>query len=183
VRVSFYSPAFIDSARRFLADQKPKRRNLVKVLDQLATELDLATLDKASDSFIAEFSSQIDAPQLRREMVTAYLGFPFFDVATYPLLQERDPHELEVIKVDRISPEDARSIRTGGATATPKGIELGHFGAFFSRTYRENDYLWGRLHAADRLVDILLSAIPEVRSIDGFTFKVKLFQSIFRSEN
>ncbi len=59
---------------------------------------------------------------------------------------------------------------------------MGHFGAVFSRTYRENDYLWGRLHAADRLVDILLSAVPEARSIDGLTFKVKLFQSILRSE-
>ncbi len=115
-------------------------------------------------------------------MVTAYLGFPFFDVATYPLLQERDPHELEVVKVDRISPDDAQSIRTGGAAATLKGIELGHFGAFFSRTYRENDYLWGRLHAADRLVDILLSAVPEAQPIDGLTFKVKLFQSILQSE-
>ena len=182
VRVSFYSPAFADSARRFLADQKPMRQNLIEVLERLATELDLAALDKAADDLVADFGSQIDAPQLRSEVLTAYLGFPFFDVATYPLLQGRDPHELEVIKVDRISPDDARSIRTGGAAATLKGIELGHFGAFFSRAYRENDYLWGRLHAADRLVDILLSAVPEVRPIDGFTFKVKLFQSILRSE-
>ncbi len=182
LRVSFYSPAFADSARRFLAEPIAMRRNLVKILDRLAVELELASLDNASDSFVAKFGSQIDAPQLRREVVTAYLGFPFFDVATYPLLQERDPHELEVIKVDRISPDDAHSIRTGGAAATLKGIELGHFGAFFSRTYRENDYLWGRLHAADRLVDILLSAVPEARPIDGAAFKVRLFQSILQSE-
>ena len=34
------------------------------------------------------------------------------------------------------------------------------FGAFFSRAYRENDYLWGRLHGADRLIDIVLSSLP-----------------------
>ena len=48
--------------------------------------------------------------------------------------------------------------------------------------FTAKDRLKGRLHAADRLVDILLSAVPEARSIDGFTFKVKLFQSILRSE-
>ncbi|MFX8122164.1 DUF3376 domain-containing protein, partial [Acinetobacter baumannii] len=31
---------------------------------------------------------------------------------------------------------------------------------FFSRAYRENDYLWGRLHGADRLIDIVLSTLP-----------------------
>lgn len=182
LRVSFYSPAFGDSVRRLLADQKPVRLNLVKVLDRLAAELDLAALNKDSDGVVADFGKQIDTLQLRREVVTAYLGFPFFDVATYPLLQDRDPHELEVVKVDRISPDDAQSIRAGGAAATLKGIELGHFGAFFSRTYRENDYLWGRLHAADRLVDIVLSAVPEAQPIDGLSFKVKLFQAILQSE-
>jgi hypothetical protein len=43
---------------------------------------------------------------------------------------------------------------------TLKGIEFNSFGAFFSRAYRENDYLWGRLHGVDRLVDILVSALP-----------------------
>lgn len=41
-----------------------------------------------------------------------------------------------------------------------KGIQFSSFGAFFSRTYRENDYLWGRLHGADRLIDIIVSTLP-----------------------
>ncbi len=44
--------------------------------------------------------------------------------------------------------------------ATLKGIQFNSFGAFFSRAYRENDYLWGRLHGADRLIDIVLSTLP-----------------------
>jgi hypothetical protein len=40
-----------------------------------------------------------------------------------------------------------------------KGIEFSSFGAFFSRAYRENDYLWGRLHGADRLIDIVSSSV------------------------
>ena len=31
-----------------------------------------------------------------------------------------------------------------------------HFGAFFDRAGRENDYLWGRLDGAERLIGLLL---------------------------
>ncbi len=97
----------------------------------------------------------------RRSLILAYLGFPFYDIATLPLLQGEGLDEFDPVKVDRISPEDATAIREGGAEATLKGIQFNSFGAFFSRAYRENDYLWGRLHGADRLIDIIVSALPE----------------------
>ena len=37
-----------------------------------------------------------------------------------------------------------------------KGTGLAHFAAFFHREFRENDYLWGRLDASERLVGLLL---------------------------
>ena len=37
------------------------------------------------------------------------------------------------------------------------GARLGHAYAFFSRKARENDYLWGRLDAAERIVRLLLT--------------------------
>jgi patatin-related protein len=37
------------------------------------------------------------------------------------------------------------------------GIQLGHFGAFYKRSWRANDWMWGRLDAAYRLVQILLN--------------------------
>ena len=97
----------------------------------------------------------------RRGLILAYLGYPYYDIATLPLLQGEGLDEFDPIKVDRISPNDAVAIRTGGALATLKGIQFNSFGAFFSRAYRENDYLWGRLHGADRLIDIVNSAVPE----------------------
>ena len=45
-------------------------------------------------------------------------------------------------------------------------MTLGHFGAFFSREGRENDYLWGRLDTAERL--IVLLATPPGRSVAWF---------------
>ena len=101
----------------------------------------------------------------RRALILAYLGYPYYDIATLPLLQGEGMDEFDPIKVDRISPNDAVAIRAGGARATLKGIQFNSFGAFFSRAYRENDYLWGRLHGADRLIDIVNSAVPAGRQL------------------
>jgi hypothetical protein len=93
--------------------------------------------------------------------------------------------EFDPIKVDRISPEDATAIREGGAEATLKGVQFNGFGAFFSRAYRENDYLWGRLHGADRLIDIAASALPDGTHLPpGFVARLKrqAFQAILAEE-
>jgi hypothetical protein len=37
-------------------------------------------------------------------------------------------------------------------------MRMGHFAGFLSHAYRENDYLLGRLHALDRLVDIVCNS-------------------------
>ncbi|KQT32615.1 patatin [Sphingomonas sp. Leaf412] len=129
------------------------------VLDELAAALDLTGLDAATDERIAAALAVLPR-EIRRPMLLNYLGFPYFDVAALPLLQGEGVDEYDPIKVDRISPDDARSIREGGAEATLKGIQFNSFGAFFSRAYRENDYLWGRLHGAERMVDILVSSLP-----------------------
>ena len=98
---------------------------------------------------------------LRRRMLLTYLGFPYYDVATLPLLRNEGLTEFDPVKVDRISPDDARSIREGGTAATLRGIEFYNFGAFFSRAYRENDYLWGRLHGCARLIDPVCSTLDK----------------------
>jgi hypothetical protein len=51
------------------------------------------------------------------------------------------------------------------AATTLKGVQFNSFGAFFSRAYRENDYLWGRLHGADRLIEIVASTLPPDRCL------------------
>lgn len=145
------------------------------VLDYLAAKRLLPDTDlKAEEMFAAALREMPD--NLKRRMLLTYLGFPFFDVATLPLLQRDGLGEYNPVKVDRISPEDARSIREGGTRASLRGIEFYSFGAFFSRAYRENDYLWGRLHGAERMVDFLTSTVESgvdagfVRSFKRATF-------------
>ncbi|WP_188054920.1 patatin-like protein [Sphingosinithalassobacter sp. CS137] len=128
------------------------------ILDRLGALMNLDRLDDETDARLSEGFSRLSR-DLRRPILLAHLGFPFFDIATLPLLRGEGLDEFDPIRVDRISPNDATAIRSG-TQATLKGIQLGTFGAFFSRAYRENDYLWGRLHGADRLVDIMLSTLP-----------------------
>ena len=129
-------------------------------LASLAASLDLHRLDAEADALLAPALAGLPR-EARRALLLTYLGFPFFDAATMPLLQGEGLDEFDAIKVDRIAPDDATAIRSGGAQATLKGIQFNNFGAFFSRAYRENDYLWGRLHGADRLIDIVVSTLPD----------------------
>lgn len=127
-------------------------------IDAIAARRDLVAVDTEADVLIAEGLAALPKDD-RRTLLLAYLGYPFYDIATLPLLQGEGFDEFDPIKIDRISPSDATAIRTGGAQAMLKGIEFNSFGAFFSRAYRENDYLWGRLHGADRLIDIVASSV------------------------
>lgn len=163
--VSFYRAFRLDDAGAFL--------------DDLAEQRDLTGLDAEID---AEFAEAFGAcPKgSRRSILYAYLGFPFYDLTTLPMLQGEGLDEFDPIKVDRISPEDATAIRSG-VTATLKGIQFNSFGAFFSRSYRENDYLWGRLHGADRLFDIVASSASiDPKTID--TLKRDLLSAVLDEE-
>ena len=127
-------------------------------LDAIAARRDLNALDARVDAMLATALDALPRNE-RRAMLFAYLGYAFYDIATLPLLQGEGLDEYDPVKIDRISPSDATAIRSGGAVAVLKGIEFNSFGAFFSRAYRENDYLWGRLHGADRLIDIVASTL------------------------
>ena len=129
-------------------------------LDLLAERRLLPKVDDQAEAMIAEMLGAMPS-QLKRRMLLTYLGFPFYDTATLTLSHNESLTEYDPVKVDRISPEDATSIRAGGTAATLRGTEFYNFGAFFSRAYRENDYLWGRLHGAERMVDLVYSTLDE----------------------
>ena len=129
-------------------------------LDLLAESRQLRETDQQAELVLSE-GLEAMPKDLRRRVLLAYLGFPFYDVSTLPLLRNEGLTEYDPVKVDRISPEDASTIREGGTAATLRGTEFYNFGAFFSRSYRENDYLWGRMHGAERMIDLVCSTITE----------------------
>jgi len=94
--------------------------------------------------------------RVKRELLVRYLGFPYWDVLTYPIRSFSRVGELSPIEVIRLSPNDVSALTPHGSKAKLKGVAKAHFGAFFGRPLRENDYLWGRLDAAERLLWMLL---------------------------
>lgn len=151
-------------------------------IDAIGHRRDLIGADAEADLLVAEGLAQLPKDD-RRIMLLAYLGYPFYDIATLPLLQGEGFDEFDPIKIDRISPSDATAIRTGGASAMLKGIEFNSFGAFFSRAYRENDYLWGRLHGADRLIDIVASSVAGALTAEELAaIKRRAFHAILDEE-
>jgi len=128
-------------------------------LDALAERRTLRETDIGAEKIITEAMEEMPK-DLRRKVLLTYLGFPFYDVATLPLLRNEGLTEFDPVKVDRISPDDARTLREGGTAETLRGTEFYNFGAFFSRFYRENDYMWGRLHGAERMIDLICSTVP-----------------------
>ena len=154
------------------------------VLDAIADRRNLRMTDPKVDALLAGGLSPLPRKE-RRQLLLAYLGFPFYDIATLPLLGARGLDEFDPILVDRISPDDATSIREGGAAATLRGIEFYNFGAFFSRAYRENDYLWGRLHGAERMIDITASTLTPDQAFPSeelARFKKDAFVAILQEE-
>jgi patatin-related protein len=103
-------------------------------------------------------------PDRRRDLLVRYLGFPLWDVLLYPIQALADAGESDNVVIQRMSPYEARVLSTAPGEKV-HGKKLMHFWAFFDRTARENDYLWGRLDGAVHLIGILLgNDHPEFRS-------------------
>ena len=91
--------------------------------------------------------------------------FEYYDQIVFPIFYEASVGEAEVCEVFRISPCDSTSIidenapvERGVKRRKLAGTALFHFGAFLNRAWRENDLLWGRLDAAERIVRSILPA-------------------------
>ena len=154
------------------------------VLEFIAERRQLRQTDQLTEAMLASALAEMPVP-LRRLILFAYLGFPFYDTVTLPLLRGEGLTEFDPVNVDRISPDDANAIRSGGATECLRGVEFYNFGAFFSRAYRENDYLWGRLHGAERMIDLVASALPEGKALTAeemAQFKREAFLAILDEE-
>jgi patatin-related protein len=154
------------------------------LIRQLSAEIDLDATTRDLDDLLSSLDPARWHAEARREVLVNYLGFPFWDVLTFPVTSTGDIGELNEILVDRISPQDAGALKGFAGIESLRGIGFAHFAAFLSRAYRENDYLLGRLHAVDRLIDIVCdSAGAEcVSKIDVAALKQRAFTLVLDAE-
>ena len=154
------------------------------VLNAIARRRQLPATDLMVDGLLVRALAKMPR-ELKRRVLLTYLGFPFYDTVTLPLLRSEGSTEFDPAKVDRISPDDCSSIRSGGASKMLRGTEFYNFGAFFSRAYRENDYLWGRLHGVERMIDLIASTLPKGTELEPAQLtrsKMEAFHAVLDEE-
>jgi patatin-related protein len=156
------------------------RQQSSELLRALAQAMALNELDAEIDGAVFDFVRRIQSAKHQQVFLCDYVGFSIYDVLLFsPSSETGGPDPLTPIRIERISPADARTL-----SAAFDGLrcrDLMGFLGFFNREYREHDYLWGRLHGAERLVDILkdVSGVPIP---DAASLRLELFRQIVAEE-
>ena len=76
-------------------------------MHEIATVLDLDGATGDLDGLIAGLDPKDWHHQARRDVLVNYLGFPFWDVLTFPMMSRdvKAASSIEIL-IDRISPQD-----------------------------------------------------------------------------
>jgi patatin-related protein len=95
---------------------------------------------------------------LRRTLASRYLGFPLWDALIFPTVAFAQLPQFSPIATHQLSPLAATALPTP-AGGKLRGVSLHHFGGFVDASWRENDYLWGRLDGAELVLSLLRSSV------------------------
>jgi patatin-related protein len=101
--------------------------------------------------------NRVELKELRKsapDLENYYQTFDFRDMLSLSVLEGSDVSEHTLTEIYRISPADG--IQRSLDKKKLAGTTLMDFGAFLKREWRENDILWGRLDATERIVAAIL---------------------------
>lgn len=160
---------------------------LSHLITRLGIECDLAGSNDDADALLSsELVSNLGS-FCRSAILTGYLGYFYWDILLRPITSalSLETGPIAEILIDRISPDDAVSLKSACSGHVLLGGSFAGFGGFLSRATRENDYLWGRLHGVERLFDILASTLPSSAhaALDIPHFKKMAFEAVMEEES
>ncbi len=151
-------------------DTHPKSMAAFDEIAKLITD-DFSEATKDASRLCEALLDTKDNEQLNDVALTArtilwnyYRNYENYDMVTFPVMYQAGIGEMDIIEIIRISPYDAESLikledeEHKGESGRRKlgGATYGHFGAFLEQTWRENDIMWGRLDAAELIINTLL---------------------------
>jgi patatin-related protein len=149
----------VANAQAFLASNVPFAVALTNFSNAVRAALEpvLGPDDVGGRAAIATAANDGVAAELVTPLLGYYDRFVLYDSVLLPL-NYGAVGESDRVEVIRVSPEDATSLVDEIAEKKRKlgGIEVNHFGGFFRLDWRQNDMLWGRLDAAERVITTLL---------------------------
>lgn len=142
-------------------------RNRVKVmaLDQDWEALTITTgetilekIEQVSAKLLTEQSENVE--ENIKPVIGKFEKFQLIDQVIYPYQYLSDVQNKSLIKLVRISPNDADKGfgKDKGLEEKLAGDQFRAFGGFFKKSWRSNDILWGRLDGVNRIVDGLLTS-------------------------
>jgi predicted acylesterase/phospholipase RssA len=112
----------------------------------------LLDVDELESMFLKEMLPVGDPVRKR------YLHFNKIDAHVFPIEWVSGLGEKDTVRLFRVSPVDAQ---TGFSKRLARdkvcGDSLAHFAAFFKRTWRSNDVMWGRIDCVSELIETLLT--------------------------
>ena len=153
------------------------------LIERLQRVLKLNALDEEADTYLAMVLNQLENSDTQLVLFRSYVGFSFEDMMTFTNKRVAADEDHSRVRVMRVSPVDSKALSEGENPLL--GRRLSGFGAFFSRTSRENDFLWGRLHGADRLLDVIFDSVGQDNLPDNLEIKQvkrEIFLAILEEE-
>jgi patatin-related protein len=102
----------------------------------------------------------------KEKLVSRYVAFPLWDAFIFPTIALAPVPQFSPIAVARFSPHDAHYL-DGLRPHKLQGTTVHHFGGFLKASYRENDYLWGRLDGAEQCLQTLRAATTDTGTSDA----------------
>ena len=114
----------------------------------------LEKIEQAAAKLLTEQSENIEP------VIGKFEKFQLIDQVIYPYQYLSDIQNKNLIKLVRISPNDADKGfgKDKGLKEKLAGDQFRAFGGFFKKSWRSNDILWGRLDGVNRIVDGLLTS-------------------------
>jgi hypothetical protein len=155
-------------AARVDRDRSTLARGLAGTAEELAAVLpggDAVALQLAEGLFGADVRDQETlAPEMHRAFLRRVVAV---DVVRRSFTNDDTLHNSQQISFAQLTPEAPDPIFSAEPFTKKRfpsvedklcGAILGHFGAFYRRSWRANDFMWGRLDASARIVEMLVGS-------------------------
>lgn len=147
-----------------------------EAIDRLVSALREAMWPRLGELVAAIYQAVLELDD-QRDLRVRYAGFVLFDAHLYPLEYSAGVGEHDRVDVMRLSPRESTLLSWPNPKV--KGREMGHFGAFTEREWRENDYLAGRLDGAERMITLLVGEEDEAAWL---SWSARAFRAILEEE-
>lgn len=136
-------------------DSRSRLDELFRNLGEICAEMVRDIPSDTGDEMLERLSSELGGDAASPETCQRWLLALEVVQHTFVGFEERVDQKVELLQITSTRKVAVDPLERTGAGQKLGGTELGHFGGFLKRSWRANDWMWGRLDAAAFLGDLL----------------------------